>query len=98
MQVLRDLTGGSRGSYVECELCERRYLLPLGWAGTCPRCGGGLVGMGPGGEAIVADSSEVIESDRSVTRVVRERAGALGVAQRLLDMRVSVKAKLNTVA
>ena len=32
MQVLRDLTGGSRGSYVECELCERRYLLPLGWA------------------------------------------------------------------
>ena len=31
MQVLRDLTGGSRGSYVECELCERRYLLPLGW-------------------------------------------------------------------
>ena len=87
MQVLRDLTGGSRGSYVECELCERRYLLPLGWAGAGPRCGGGLVGMGPGGEAVVADSSEVIESDRSVTRVVRERAGALGVAQRLMDMR-----------
>ena len=42
MQVLRDLTGGSRGSYVECELCERRYLLPLGWAGTCPRCNGAL--------------------------------------------------------